>query len=173
MLASPPKTSPLTKPFPMTDAETSQDIQKPRTKPPLHLILSAGWVAVAAFVFPSLSFQNLFWVVFGAGLLAAGIWLMLRTRLVMARHGTTYRYEPSARVVETDVFAFSRNPMYVGMTAVLLGGALALGNGACLAGPVYFFLVLDRVFVPYEERKMAAELGAPYLVYKARVRRWF
>jgi len=97
---------------------------------------------------------------------------MARTYTLMTNRGTTHRFEASARLIEDDVFARSRNPMYLGMIVMLLGTAMAVHNFAAFAAPLYFFVVIDRVFAPYEEGKMEKEIGPSYLTYKARVRRW-
>jgi protein-S-isoprenylcysteine O-methyltransferase Ste14 len=91
----------------------------------------------------------------------------------MQDRGTTHRFDATIRLIEDDVFGYSRNPMYLGMTAILLGAALALRNLASLAAPLYFFLVIDLVFAPFEEAKMEHEIGEPFLAYKKKVRRWF
>ena len=38
--------------------------------------------------------------------------------------------------------------------------------------PVTFLLIIDRTFIPYEEKKMEDLFGQTYLEYKHRVRRW-
>ena len=51
---------------------------------------------------------------------------------------------------------------------------LALGTGILafyVAGAGYF-LIMDRVFCPFEERKSAQEFAAAYAAYRHRVRRW-
>jgi protein-S-isoprenylcysteine O-methyltransferase Ste14 len=146
---------------------------KPPNIPTVHLFGAAAFVVVAAFALPFLSFGGNFAVWTGTVVFAAGVWLMMRTYRLMKRRGTTHQFGVTTRLIEDDVFRYSRNPMYVGMTAMLIGAALALRNLAALAAPLYFFIVLDRFFVPYEERKLEKEIGAPYFSYKAKVRRWF
>ena len=38
---------------------------------------------------------------------------------------------------------------------------------------MFMFIVLDRMFIPFEEEKMAASFGEAYLNYRQSVRRWF
>jgi len=151
---------------------TGAEAARPRTIPPIHLLGAALFEVCAALALPRLSYPGALPVALGAAAFVAGAWLMMRTRNLMRARGTTHRFDPTACVVEDDVFARSRNPMYLGMTAILGGAALALRNYAALAAPLYFFLVIDRVFVPFEEAKLEREIGPPYLAYKARVRRW-
>jgi protein-S-isoprenylcysteine O-methyltransferase Ste14 len=38
--------------------------------------------------------------------------------------------------------------------------------------PLCFFVVLDRMIIPYEEEKMERTFGKEYLGYRRKVRRW-
>jgi protein-S-isoprenylcysteine O-methyltransferase Ste14 len=62
--------------------------------------------------------------------------------------------------------------MYLGMSAMLLGTALALGTPAPWLATVGLALTLQLRFIRHEERALAASLGEPYVRYGARVRRW-
>ncbi len=79
----------------------------------------------------------------------------------------------SSTLVTEGPYRVSRNPMYLGMTGMLGAVALALGTLPMFLTPVAFFVLMDRVFVPFEERKMAQQFGAPFEAYSRRVRRWF
>ncbi|HPA21430.1 MAG TPA: isoprenylcysteine carboxylmethyltransferase family protein [Verrucomicrobiae bacterium] len=69
-------------------------------------------------------------------------------------------------------YRFSRNPMYVAATALLLSVALAVGSLPFLIPPAGFFLVMHFLYIPHEERRMAERFGHAYADYRARVRRW-
>ena len=79
--------------------------------------------------------------------------------------------QPSALIVGGP-YRFSRNPMYVAATALLLSGALAIGSVPFLIPPVGFFLVMHFLYIPHEERRMAGCFGEAYADYRARIRRW-
>lgn len=91
----------------------------------------------------------------------------------MNKRDTTYNYDKSAALVDEGIFAKTRNPMYLGMTLLLLGAAIAFHNVFALAAPIIFFIVSDRVYAPYEEAKMKATFGDSFEEYKNRVPRWF
>lgn len=80
--------------------------------------------------------------------------------------------DQASTLVTSGIYARSRNPMYVALTALLASLAFALGNGWLFAGPLAFALYTGRFQILPEERAMAARFGADYLAYKARVRRW-
>ena len=66
----------------------------------------------------------------------------------------------------------SRNPIYLGMTSILVGTALALGSLVpWLVVPVFVVLVGYNV-IPVEESMLAEAFGQSYADYRAKVRRW-
>lgn len=74
-------------------------------------------------------------------------------------------------LVERGPFAISRNPVFLGQAA-LFSGLLIVLPDIVQAGLTLVLLVAIGLQVRIEERVLAAGLGAPYLAYKARVRRW-
>lgn len=75
-------------------------------------------------------------------------------------------------LVQTGVYRFSRNPMYLGQLLVLLGWATWLGNGLAYLCAMLYVLYINRFQIAPEERILAAKFGAAFLAYKQRVRRW-
>lgn len=71
-----------------------------------------------------------------------------------------------------DVFSFSRNPMCLGITMILGGLAMAVGALYFYAATMAFFVLMDRIFCPYEEQKSRQEFGASYVAYQKHVGRW-
>lgn len=111
----------------------------------------------------------------GGVLAGAGLALIGAAAVRFAAAGTTVnpaRPERSRALVTTGPNAWSRNPMYVGEVMVVAGFGLAVNPLVGLAGAAAFWLVLDRVQIPAEERALAARFGAEYAAYCARVRRW-
>lgn len=78
----------------------------------------------------------------------------------------------ASRVVTGGIYRFSRNPMYVGLTALLVGWAVFLAVPLTAIGPIAFALFMHRFQILPEERVLAAKFGRDYLEYKQRVRRW-
>jgi len=75
-------------------------------------------------------------------------------------------------LVTEGPYRFSRNPMYLGITLMLLGIGFVVGTLPLFVAPFIFFFIVNSVFVPYEEKAMAAVFAEAYLDYKKRVRRW-
>lgn len=78
----------------------------------------------------------------------------------------------ASSLVTTGIYAFTRNPMYVGLTTLLVTLAVLLSNAWLLLGPLFFVLYTTRFQIIPEERVMQAKFGSAYDAYKARVRRW-
>jgi len=86
--------------------------------------------------------------------------------------GTPAPIDAPKRLVVRGLYRLTRNPMYVGVLATILGWAVlfrsvglalyAVGVGACF----HLFVVL------YEERHLAERFGTEYDAYRARVPRW-
>ena len=86
--------------------------------------------------------------------------------------GTLAPWAPPSRLVETGLYRYSRNPMYVAVTLVLLGWAAAFGSRGLLiyalvvAVAFYFRVVLG------EEPWLSRTHGSQWEQYKSRVPRW-
>ncbi len=80
--------------------------------------------------------------------------------------------ENASALVTSGIYRFTRNPMYVGLTLLLVGWAAYLCSAWSLPGPVIFVLYITRFQIVPEERVLAAKFGAAYAQYASRVRRW-
>lgn len=78
----------------------------------------------------------------------------------------------ASRIVTSGVYRFSRNPMYVGLTCLLLSLSAFLASPWTVLGPLFFALYITRFQIVPEERMMEVKFGTPYLIYKSQVRRW-
>jgi protein-S-isoprenylcysteine O-methyltransferase Ste14 len=109
----------------------------------------------------------------GGFLAATGALLMLWAWGVFRRRGIPVRpAERSGALAVRGPFRVSRNPMYLGMAAMLGGAALWMGTLPFYAAALVFVGVIDRVFIPFEEARLEKEFGAAYSRYRSRVRRW-
>ena len=70
------------------------------------------------------------------------------------------------------IYRYSRNPMYLGMTLVLVGIAFLLANvGSLLVIPLFVFSITSLQIKP-EELALEERFGDTYRDYKERVNRW-
>jgi protein-S-isoprenylcysteine O-methyltransferase Ste14 len=78
---------------------------------------------------------------------------------------------PPERIVDQGIYAYVRNPMYLGYLIFLLGLAITFQSWAAL-GLLAFHLVWFNNRAKSDEAHLETLFGAPYLAYKARVKRW-
>jgi protein-S-isoprenylcysteine O-methyltransferase Ste14 len=113
------------------------------------------------------------WSLLGVVPLIAGFLIAILAAQQFGRAGTNIvPLTPSTALVEDGMFRWTRNPMYLGMTAVLIGTALLLDRALPWLVVPAFVAILRLRFIRHEERLMEATFGADYLAYKRRVRRW-
>lgn len=89
--------------------------------------------------------------------------------------GTTVSpHQPQdASVLVTDgIYAWTRNPMYLGLSVALAGWAVSLGALSAFAGPLLFVPLIVRVQIVPEEHALRQRFGREYADYCARVNRW-
>jgi protein-S-isoprenylcysteine O-methyltransferase Ste14 len=80
--------------------------------------------------------------------------------------------EPTTAIVRSGPYRFTRNPIYVAFSLLVLGLACALNNLWLLGALAAAVSVMSFVVIPREERYLERRFGAQYLDYKARVGRW-
>jgi protein-S-isoprenylcysteine O-methyltransferase Ste14 len=76
------------------------------------------------------------------------------------------------RLVTGGPFAISRNPMYIALTLAYCAAAVLLARAWPLVVLAIPLCVIDRVVIPFEERRMREVFGEAYADYCRRVRRW-
>ena len=82
------------------------------------------------------------------------------------------RIERASTLVTSGIYRFTRNPMYVALTSLLLSWAAYLSTPWAFVGPLIFVAFISRFQIIPEERAMTAKFGDAYIQYRNRVRRW-
>ena len=143
-----------------------------RINPPHYFLFSLIAMAALAAV-PGEPMFRWPWPLIGVVPLAAGLAIALIAARRFSVVGTNIvPLTPSSALVTDGPFAFTRNPMYLGMTLALAGVSLLIARPwPCLIVPL-FVAVLQLRFIRHEERLMAETFGDAYLEYLARTRRW-
>ncbi len=112
------------------------------------------YVAAIVFVAGALAFLHSQWFFFSRG------------------QGTPAPFDPPKKFVRRGLYKWVRNPMYLGVLAMVASEALFLRSVdvliyfICLACVVHIFVVL------YEENALRRQFGAMYEDYKRDVSRW-
>jgi len=142
-------------------------------KPPIIALCYLMAALAAHFLLRSPRIISSDFIFLGFFIWVAGLLLMHAGWKAFRKAGTPLRptEKPTSFVTEGP-FRFTRNPMYLGMTFMLLGIAVGVGSVPLLVVPIVFFFTMNGVFIPYEERKLEEIFQKEYLDYKSRVRRW-
>ena len=142
-------------------------------KPPVVMLLclALGWLGHRLLPGDTLLAGPLRWL----GLLPvlAGIALFRASAAAFDRAGTTiYPHgKPSALVVRGP-FRWTRNPIYIGMVLIQIGAAIGLSSAVALAAPVLYVVIVQSVFIRFEETVLEKTFGKSYRDYCKRVPRW-
>lgn len=114
-------------------------------------------------------------ILFAAGwlLVAAMVALDLSAMRTMARAKTTIMpTRASEHLVTTGAFSFTRNPIYLGNTLLMIGVGLITGIVWFLPLAVAAAFATQKLAIEREERHLEARFGKKYRDYAKRVRRW-
>jgi protein-S-isoprenylcysteine O-methyltransferase Ste14 len=103
----------------------------------------------------------------GAVLLAACIFEFARSG-----HGTLSPADPPRQLVVRGLYNYVRNPMYLGVSSMLLGEALLLRSQALLAYWIGWFVLVNVFVIAYEEPVLRRQFGSSYEDYSRAVGRW-
>ncbi len=104
---------------------------------------------------------------------AAGFAIMLRAWWLFRTAGTAIcPTATTSTLITHDIYRVSRHPMYLGITVMLTAVGLATGDVVLYVPAMLFWMIIDRHFAPFEERKLEDAWGDAYLVYRSRVGRW-
>lgn len=109
------------------------------------------------------------------GMLVIGLAILLAAVFDFSRNETTVNpLEPqqAQKLVDSGLFRFTRNPMYLGMALVLFAWALYLANALAIIGPVLFVASITVLQIKPEEEALGKIFGQDYSDYRKRVRRW-
>lgn len=113
------------------------------------------------------------WAPLGIALVAlAGallVWCMLVFR---ARHTPLEPWKSTKAIVDDGPFAFSRNPVYIGLAVIQVGIGVWSDRLAVVLLVVVPVLMIALMVVPREEAYLRRKFGAEYEDYCSRVRRW-
>jgi protein-S-isoprenylcysteine O-methyltransferase Ste14 len=112
--------------------------------------------------------------VLGGLLTAAGAAFLVYAfaRFVVEGLGTPAPVAPPARLVVGGVYRWVRNPMYVAVTATILGQALLLGRWVLVEWALVFWAVTAAFVHWYEEPDLRERFGAEYEDYLRTVPGW-
>lgn len=144
--------------------------------PPLALfvviLLLSYWLAnsltFASFPFPYSQ------VISALGILVSGI-IGVSAVWEFKKRKTTVnpiKVDNASLVVDSGIFGYSRNPMYLALFILIFCFGYYLQNLLSVSLSFLFVIYMNRFQILPEERALESLFGAEYVDYKQKVRRW-
>jgi protein-S-isoprenylcysteine O-methyltransferase Ste14 len=112
--------------------------------------------------------------VLGGLMIGAGLAVLLQAfvRFVVEGSGTPAPIAPTERLVVGGAYRYVRNPMYLGVAALILGQALVLGQAGLLLYAAAFCVTVAAFVHGYEEPTLSRRFGEQYEAYRRAVPAW-
>jgi protein-S-isoprenylcysteine O-methyltransferase Ste14 len=110
----------------------------------------------------------------GALLIGAGVPMILDSfaRFAVQGLGTPAPILPTKHLVVTGLYRYVRNPMYVGVAAIIFGQGLLFGNVRVLEYGLVVWLAFHLFVLVYEEPTLRRSFGDEYVEFCRNVPRW-
>ena len=110
----------------------------------------------------------------GATIFVIGFVIMMTCIISFAVNGrgTLSPADPTKRLVISGLYKFSRNPMYVGVTMILLGEAIFFQSKYLWIYSLFVFVAFNIFILLSEEPRLRKDFGEEYYLYCKKVRRW-
>jgi protein-S-isoprenylcysteine O-methyltransferase Ste14 len=132
---------------------------------PYRMLLASGALHLPAFRIASVAAGVL--TVTGAIVLLRCVW-----DFFARGKGTLAPIDPPRRLVISGLYRYTRNPMYNGVLAVLLGEAWLFGSTSILKYAICVLVAFHLFVVLYEEPALEAQFHGSYRAYRKAVPRW-
>jgi len=169
---------PSTDPTPSAPAPTPTEISEAERRPSARigavLFRHRGWLPVPFLLVPLLARGAMgprHWIL-GFALIVLGEAIRL-AGVAAAGTVTRRRSRTVQRLVTYGIFAWMRNPLYVGNFLIWMGFTVISGVLWFIPVAVVLFAIEYTLIVRYEEGVLESIFGQEYLAYKSRTPRWF
>ncbi len=111
--------------------------------------------------------------ILGGALMALGLALALLSIRRFKAAGTDFdTQKPDTAILTEGPYRLSRNPIYMGLTAVYAGIGVAMDAPWVWLTLMPALAIMHYGVILREERYLERKFGQEYLAYKAQVRRW-
>ena len=156
--------------MPESDDKRGPGLRFPPPLLPLALI-GGSWLLERRVALPISGNDALWWP--GLLLLAATMILAAVCVLQFLRARTHVEpWQPTTTIIQSGLFRYSRNPIYLGFCIATLATGLILDSWWTIAALLPLVYLLQLLVIHKEEVYLEAKFGEDYLDYRRRVRRW-
>ncbi len=156
-----------------TDSGHSGFVRKRKLNPPRLYALTVIAGALLTLLWQANIFPIWGQLVFGPIFLAGGGCLHIWAFREFERAGTTVEgYKPASTLVTTGPYKYTRNPLYVSMSLMVLGTGLLFDSLWMIILLVPLNIYIHFSFINREENYLREKFGDDYDAYFLSVRRW-
>jgi len=146
---------------------------KNKIPPPIVTLLFGLAIYLSKNLFPHPNNHFLDWV--SVLLLLFGIIIIRSAFLLFRNHKTTINpvnLTKTSSLVNTGIFKYTRNPMYLGMVLILLSIGLKFNLFGGIIFVFTFVVFITRFQIIPEEKAMEKLFGQEFKNYKSKTKRW-
>ena len=113
-------------------------------------------------------------VLIGLLMTSFSIFVIIYSFIELKNHETTYipDGEPE-QLVTSGPFAYSRNPIYLGMLGILISVGLFSQSLSSFLIPALFIFIIENTWIKHEESKLKTLFKKEWNEYAAKTRKWF
>jgi len=143
--------------------------------PVLQVLIAMALMTLLSYYFPALHYSAALSIIVAILLLFIALVIAFFAIYSFKKHKTTVnptKPETSSEVVNSGIYQYSRNPMYLAMLLALIAYACYLENPLNFTVCGLFIGYITRYQITPEERMLTKLFGQDYRDYKASVRRW-
>ena len=141
--------------------------------PPVWLVFGLCAIFALDKFLPLARFTGTFgWYLGGFAVVIGLILLVHAGGMFKAAETDLIPFQNVSTLVTTGVYRVTRNPMYLGMSLVLLGTAITVGAFSSLFVAPVFMLIIQLRFIQPEEAMLRELFGEKFDEYCRNVRRW-
>lgn len=145
-----------------------------RILPPIWFVIFISTGYLVHYFVPAARVFDFGDTIIGIGLIVFGLVISNYSSVLFAREKTEIlpTSATNSKLITYGPYHYTRNPMYLGMIAILFGVAAWVGTLPLYVAAVVFFCLFNFVIIPFEEGKLSRIFGEQYGTYKKKVRRW-
>ena len=143
--------------------------------PVFQVIIALALMTLLQYLLPDFVFRSSLSTGLAIMMLALAVIIGFFAIYSFRKHNTTVNPttpEETSQVVDSGIYQFSRNPMYLAMLLALMAYACYLKNPLNVAVCLAFIWYISKFQITPEERMLTKLFGQDYRDYKKRVRRW-
>ncbi|MDE2430116.1 MAG: isoprenylcysteine carboxylmethyltransferase family protein [Burkholderiales bacterium] len=143
--------------------------------PPVVALLCIGLMALIAHWSPDVDLPLRWRLIAAIPLAIIGVATSMSGARLFRHAATTVnpmKPENTSSLVDTGIYRYTRNPMYLGILLVLCAWLIFLASPWAASGVIGFQRYITRYQILPEEKILAGLFGSSYADYLSKVRRW-